>query len=461
MEKPGALNVEGYSNLDINMYIAIDDTDSREGMCTTFLATELIKEFKEYQLLDYPRLVRLNPNVPWKTRGNGAVVLTLGMGRGANKKDAIGKIQREIHIYEQGPSIPVESIDKILCRAEKVIEDWAELDNDRTDPGLIVSDKKTPENLYEKGVKDVVKLDEVVDILEREGTSYTGFGKKRGLIGAAAALAWEPKDHTYELITYRERSRWGTIRDIDKEQVRKLDRSIVGAFDSYDYEEDASTIDPNSPCPVLYGVRGDRSSELKKALGIIDTEKPERWITFLSNQGTDEHIQSSEIEDIRPWISVKIEGRVTKEPRTIKGGHVFFEVSDKKGNSITAAAYEPTKGFRDIVNKLILGDMVQLYGGIRKDPLTLNIEKMKILHLEDKVIKTGNPICPRCDKRMSSIGKNAGFRCKKCSTKASEDDIETQKMERGLEERWYETPVSARRHLSKPLKRIFEDKGER
>ncbi len=434
------------------MYIAVDDTDSREGMCTTFLATELINEFEEYELLDYPRLVRLNPNVPWKTRGNGAVVLTFG--KGSNKKNLIGKIKDDIHIYE-GEPLSYDLTEDVLLRSKKVVENWAELKNDRTDPGLIVSTKKTPRYLYEKTVKDIVKLEEVINTLESEDIKYTGFGKKRGIIGAAAALAWEPNDHTYELITYRKRSNWGTKRDIDKEQVKKLDRSLKSVFDSYDYDEDSSVIDPNSPCPVLYGVRGDNPEELKKGLEMIKIEKPERWVTFFTNQGTDEHIQPTKIKDVKPWISVKTQATVTKEPRTIKGGHVLFEVSDNKGNSITAAAYEPTKSFRDIVNNLIVGDKVQLYGGIRKDPLTLNIEKMKVLHLKEKIIKTGNPFCPECNKRMSSIGKNAGFRCKRCSTKASEDDIETEKVERELEEKWYETPVSARRHLSKPLKRIL------
>ncbi len=435
------------------MYIAVDDTDSREGMCTTFLATELIKEFEEYELLDYPRLVRLNPNVPWKTRGNGAVVLKLG--KGVNKKNIIGKIEDDIFIYD-GESIPNKKIVDILTRSEKVIKNWAELKDDRTDPGLIVSTKKTPKYLYEKTVKDIVTLEEVIDTLESKNIKYTGFGKKRGIIGAAAALAWEPDDHTYELITYREQWKWGTKRNIDKEQVKGLDKSLNSVFDSYDYDEDASVIDPNSPCPVLYGVRGDNPEELKKALEIINIEKPESWITFFTNQGTDEHIQPAEIKDVKPWISVKTQGKVTKEPRTIKGGHVLFDVSDSKGNSITAAAYEPTKSFRDIVNKLIVGDKVLLYGGIRKDPLTLNIEKMKVLHLNEKIVKIGNPVCPKCNTRMSSIGKNAGFRCKKCSTKSSEDDIETENVERELEEKWYETPVSARRHLSKPLKRMLK-----
>ena len=61
------------------LHIGIDDTDSPKGMCTTYLSYEIVKFLKKQkvQLLDYPSLIRFNPNIPWKTRGNGAVRLTI------------------------------------------------------------------------------------------------------------------------------------------------------------------------------------------------------------------------------------------------------------------------------------------------------------------------------------------------------------------------------------------------
>ena len=65
------------------LWVGVDDTDSLQGMCTTFLATEIIRDLTEdFDLIGYPRLVRLNPNIPWKTRGNGAVCLRFGAGVG-------------------------------------------------------------------------------------------------------------------------------------------------------------------------------------------------------------------------------------------------------------------------------------------------------------------------------------------------------------------------------------------
>ena len=48
-----------------------------QGGCTTYLATYLIEEIinKGGQIIDLPNLIRLNPDVPFKTRGNGAVAI--------------------------------------------------------------------------------------------------------------------------------------------------------------------------------------------------------------------------------------------------------------------------------------------------------------------------------------------------------------------------------------------------
>jgi len=429
------------------MYIAIDDTDSRQGMCTTYLATELVKEFSEYQLLDFPRLVRLNPNVPWKTRGNGAIVVELGNGDEKNEK--IGDLQNPIHVFDGEKDID----EHIFDRVKEIVERWAEFDQEGTNPGFIVSNERPDRDLYEKAVKGIVNLNEVLDITDNLDCKYKGYGEKRGLIGAAAALSWTPDDHTYEMIAYREREQWGTKREIRDDDVVKLDKKIPSSFDNYDYEEEYQVIAPKSPCPVLYGVRGDDPQELQKVLSIVGGEKVDRWITFLTNQGTDDHIQEREISGLEPWISAKVEGKVTKAPKVIEGGHVFIELS--YGNSsVTAAAYEPTKNFREIVKKLIPNDRIQVWGGVRKDPLTINIEKLKILNLVEKRVKVSNPTCPNCGKNMSSMGSNAGYRCKRCRTKADEDKAEYKIKPRNLEEKIYEVPVCARRHLSKPLKRI-------
>jgi len=77
------------------IHIGIDDTDSPKGMCTTFLSYEIVKflEKQKVEMLDYPSLIRFNPNIPWKTRGNGAVRLTI-------KTSNPQKIKNELLQYE-------------------------------------------------------------------------------------------------------------------------------------------------------------------------------------------------------------------------------------------------------------------------------------------------------------------------------------------------------------------------
>ena len=56
---------------------------------------------------------------------------------------------------------------------------------------------------------------------------------------------------------------------------------------------------------------------------------------------------------------------------------------------------------------------------------------------------------------MTSAGKNKGFKCKKCGHKIKSSEKIPVEIPRALEvNKFYETPVSARRHLAKPLCRM-------
>ena len=80
------------------LHVGIDDTDSPKGMCTTFLCYEIVKflEKQEIQFMDFPYLIRFNPNIPWKTRGNGAVRLTI---RAKDPKKIKNKITQFVANY--------------------------------------------------------------------------------------------------------------------------------------------------------------------------------------------------------------------------------------------------------------------------------------------------------------------------------------------------------------------------
>ncbi|MBO7205313.1 MAG: DNA-binding protein, partial [Candidatus Methanomethylophilaceae archaeon] len=123
----------------------MDDTDSVRGNCTTFLATEIIRELSsDFDLIGNPRLVRLNPAVPWKTRGNGSLILRFG--KGAGERHLIGRIDgKDLYCYDEYVDVPYER-QAILERIIPLVESLHESD---ADPGLIVSDERPSYEFYE------------------------------------------------------------------------------------------------------------------------------------------------------------------------------------------------------------------------------------------------------------------------------------------------------------------------
>jgi tRNA(Ile2)-agmatinylcytidine synthase len=134
---------------------------------------------------------------------------------------------------------------------------------------------------------------------------------------------------------------------------------------------------------------------------------------------------------------------------------VIFRIADGTGE-IACAAYEPTKGFRDVVSALIPGDEVEVYGGVRAEPLTINVEKIRIISAPPQRVKISNPVCPHCNRKMESVGAGKGYRCRRCGYRLGEEAAEYRVVERNIEG-FYEVPVIARRHLARPLKLIRED----
>jgi len=368
--------------------------------------------------------VRLNPNIPWKTRGNGAISIEV--------KDGDSKI--------------------IKKKVEGLVNKYAKFEDKKTNPGFVILDNQPSSNIYEKCVKGIVTLKETEKLLNSLGAIYEGYKNKRGLIGATASVAWSSKnDKTYELIAYREENKWGTKRKVNIESVKKMNDIFSSTFDNFDYENNHNRLTPSSPCPVLYGIRGENIDDLIKASSVLLSEKIQSRMIFETNQGTDDHLQRKNISEIKPYQSVITKGTVVSNPHTIEGGHVIFTIMDSTGK-IDCAAYEPTKQFRNIIRKLIIGDKLEVYGGVRKEPLTINLEKINIKYLKKQEKKVENPVCPKCNKHMKSKGTGQGYKCKKCGIKSNKPIVKN--INRNINTGFYEVPVCARRHLSKPLKRM-------
>ncbi len=429
------------------MYVAFDDTDSTTSMCTTFLATEVVRALRPQGIIGYPRLVRLNPSVPWKTRGNGALALRVGEGRGEPK--VIGRIDgKDVLSY---PSLRSEAeATEVLETCSRLLDRWSRTQEDAS-PGLVVSERPPKPSIYWLAARTIVDRPTIDLELERIGALTYQLAGGRGVIGAAAAMSWRPRDRTYETLVYRRKYRWGSPRRVNADDVRRIDELFPSTFNNFDHDAYRTAIVPHSGCPILFGVRGDDPLETAKAAASVRSEAKDRWLTFMSNQGTDDHIIRKGA--LRPWSSYLVRGEVSSGPRTIAGGHVIFQLLTKGGDRLDCAAYEPSKGFRGVVRQLALGDLVEVMGELREEPRTLNLEKLHVIGLAKMERKASNPVCPVCGKSMGSMGSGGGYRCKRCRAKASTGE-RWEPVGRNIEIGWYEPPVRSRRHISKPLKRM-------
>ena len=427
------------------MFIAVDDTDSVRGNCTTFLATEIIRELSDLDLIGNPRLVRLNPAVPWKTRGNGSLVLRFG--RGTGNRRCIGMLNgKEFFCYDDCTDEEPDH-QRIMDRLIPLVDRYHE---DDADPGLLISSVRSDPSFYSRGVTTIMDREEIDRELERIGAITYTIGNGRGLIGATCGLAWIPGDSTFELLAYRERNRWGTPRQYDPVSIRDMEHGFPTTFNIWEDREEKVAMVPATPCPVLYGLRGDVEKDVIDAAGTLRTEKRDRWFVFLTNQGTDDHI-ICDAPELIPNRSYLIRGKVISKARHIEGGHVFTDIGTKYG-TVTCGTYEPSKEFRLAFDQLIPGDEIEVMGEFRESPRTLNVEKLHVISTAEDYVKVSNPVCPSCGKKMDSIGKDQGYRCRKCHIKTR--DVVFERNIRWILPGWYEPPTCARRHLSKPLKRM-------
>ena len=415
------------------LHIGFDDTDSRKGMCTTFLAYKVVEYLKKEKVkfIDYPYLIRFNPNVPWKTRGNGAVALK---------------------IKTQKPKLIKKNIIKYIKKYSAV--------NDGANPGLVFYEHKDiPEDFAKFGKMALYRLvgrNEVKKFIQNNGIETYHLGNGQGLIGAIGAIGYDFRDHTFELISYRDKENLGKKREIIKDSVKKMQQlTFPKTFNSFDESKNRILIAPHGPDPVLFGVRGeDPDAVIKGASLVKSTEKFCGYMVFRSNQGTGDHLQNElDVENLKPFSSGYVTGKISKKPQTILGGHVFFSIS-KNGTTVKCAVYKPTK-LAAIAEKMVEGDLVKIGGGVRKSSKkhkqVLNVEFLEILDLKKHVVMV-NPICKRCDKHMKSKGKNQGYQCSKCGN-TSMTKIR-QEIPRQIKKQFYLPVVSAHRHLTRPMQRI-------
>ena len=406
------------------MIVGIDDTDSAtRGMCTTYLAAVVAERVSSFAEVHDRLLIRLNPEVEHKTRGNAALALHI-------ETDEPGRVEEAV-------------VD--------AVESHAVFDDVKTNPGVaFLRDDEPTEELAEytnRAVHEYVTPECARRVADENGVRVRGWENGRGIVGATAAVGASRAfdDWTYELLVYRGCDGWDEPRRVVWDSFFDAHRATYPrTWDTVDEETGEVVAVPNTHGPVVYGLRGTFGG-VWEANAYVNVEDAERLAVYRTNQGTDAHLVDARVGETHDGGSYRVEGTVVEEPETREGGHVFFAVEDDE--RLRCAAFEPTGRFRDTVRRLREGDRVVVCGS-RADG-TLKVEKTRVVSLNR--VRHVKPTC--CGRRMESAGRGQGYRCRNDDCHETADSLVEETVERELEERWYEVPPSARRHLAKPLAR--------
>ena len=325
----------------MNYHIGIDDTDSAsKGMCTTYLGAKVLRFLlgKKAMLLDYPLLVRLNPNIPFRTRGNGAVCLRF---------EATPKVFAEVKDFALG-----------LVARDSV------LDDEKTNPGVVFLQGSVPRELkafYSRALHEVLEVGEAERLCSSVGVEFHKFKNGRGIIGALAAVGAELKnsDYTFEFLAYRFPENCGRKRKYGLESVTSMNEAFADSTFANIYKKKPRLF-PAGKDPVFCGVRGETPEAVARAFKALElNEELDFGVVWRSNQGTDAHLNVGvkTAAMASPFTEAKIHGVVAAKPEYYGSNpgkrHVRFALSDESGR-IECVAYAPTREFRSAAAALLL-----------------------------------------------------------------------------------------------------------
>ena len=137
--------------------VGLDDTDSQFGHCTTHLGFRVVAGLLDRgcTFRTYPRLVRLNPNIPFKTRGNAAVCLEFETEDPDGAFEVVEATVRKLSDVENGANSGLVFLGRSL------------------DPDLF-------RQVYLSAVSGLVELQENPEVLGREEDSPRHAGERDG-----------------------------------------------------------------------------------------------------------------------------------------------------------------------------------------------------------------------------------------------------------------------------------------
>ena len=380
----------------MRLLIGFDDHDSPAGGCTTHFTTLFIKSVLTGELrakiVGLPKLVRLNPAIPWKTRGNAATAIEL-------------EHEDPREVFEHVESL-TEEYDKEISKGTK----------HGRKPGAVIIEKRSEyinllNRVYKKALTDVITFDIAEKVLRRINALYL---KTRGSIGSLAALGFLPEEgFTYELLIYR---RLDKERPRNIDFIRELEESYFPKiFYNYDFQKRSVIAEPRGNDPVLLGIRGVEMKTLIERVYPIIREKLKDYMTesmlFVTNQHTGAHILNNEIKIYRSIIT---KGEVINK-NILQGGDVKIMLNVDGIGSVTVFVFRETGILAKVTQMLEKGDFISVEGVIKPSTTfgyIIEADAIEIVSLNS--VRLTNPKCPKCGGSTESLGNMKGFRCKKC-----------------------------------------------
>ncbi len=385
-------------------WIGLDDTDEREYGCTTYDFDSLIRHLKDagFDVID-PRLVRLWPFAPTRTRGNAALAASIMTEDQENLFSTLDEwftTRFENHTGGEQPH--------------------------SAQPVLLLTESKLPESIYWDTVRSFVDLDERVnelaDYTHHIWSTPAGIS---GLIGASAAIAWKGlHDWTWECTAWRISN---GLRMVPEEIVESMSKLYPSTFMNRDPNAGRSLIAPRTPCPVLYGIRGENKQGVLDAHAYLQKHGAEissGHRAHRSNQATGDHLVTSEVG-------------IIQQINVMNGGHVEIDVGK------ILLGFAAGGDLNKLAHNLIIGDEIEWWGLNAPDE-SIHLERLRLVRGERNRLR---PMC-NCGSRYKSQGKGQLLKCPNCGLQ----HVDEWSFEIEISE-WVEPPTKNRRHLSKPLSR--------
>ena len=437
----------------VTLSVGLDSTDSREsGGCTTYSAVRLMRKITrlvetELQFTirwKLPILVRLNPNVPWKTRGNGAIA-----------------IHMEIVVTNEDESRSDQHRSRLVATIRRTVQTFFARDRSimsESRPGWVLAHTEDVNsepfftNTYELALHTIVPWETLIPELDNSRAVVQYYGQN-ALVGAVAALGAVPKEYwSFELLTYRKSN--DISRIVDENLICKLDEEYYPRlFNNCEQDGRSSRCIavPKGPDAVVFGLRGYDPELMLSLVSRLRSSSVESYSLFVSNQHTGEHWDVAQ-KALIPYHVVRSKATVSGTPTILKGGHVLLPVLlAEQGIETELIAFKRSGAVVSLLRKLLKGDQIEFVGGVFPDPgdqsrLTIELEGLRAISLVPKQRRRYRE-CPNCNGLLTSAGRGKGVKCRKCSFKSDEPLFEIEVQPRLLPLSWQLPTGDNIRHL--------------